>query len=169
MSCRCNEDESDGAFQCKFLILAPKSEVFNAFIDHIWYKNNPFGMQPDKLIETNKSEEFNIDYPQRSLACKTFLETIYECKQNKVIKYTVESILMPTSKYHSTIEFIDYYHKTEEIQYCILRWSAHFNFRFESCNYCCPFMAVIFRKIMEGFITLMANSLKTHIETKKQK
>ena len=76
---------------------------------------------------------------------------------------------MPTSKYNAFVQFKDYYDNDQQIQCCLLIWSAQFNFRWHSCNYCCPFLAVAFRKIMEQFVNLMGNSLKFHVEKKKQK
>ena len=165
-----DDDDFDGGFIEKFIICAPKEQVYDAFIDHIWYKNNySFGVVPHKLIQTQSSKDFNIQYPQKSIGCKSVLETIYSAKYNQFIKYKVESYFLPTIKYHATIEFKDYYDSQQEFQCCLLIWSAQFNFRCKSCNYCCPFMAVAFRKIMQYFVYLMGKSLKTFVEEKKQK
>ena len=166
----CNgPDDYDGGVIQRFTINAPKEVVYKAFIDRIWYKNIPFGVAPDKLMETDLSDSLDIEYPLRLILCKMIQETIYDAKSSEYIKYKVESYLMPTSEYRAAVDFKDYYDDKLQIQCCRLIWTAQYNFKWSSCNACCPLLAIAFRKCMEYCYQMMAGALKTQVEIKKEK
>lgn len=83
--------------------------------------------------------------------------------------FSTESMLMPTSEYRAGVEFEDYYNDKLQIQCCRLIWTAQYNFKWSSCNACCPVLAIFFRKCMEYCYQTMAGALITHLETKKEK
>ena len=145
-----------------YTINAPKETVYDAFVDHIWNKNNPFGIAP-KLMDTG-CEELDVDYPQRLLMCKQITEKIYSVDKYNQIKYTVNSWMMPTSEYQACVEFKDDYGSVQDKQSTVIEWSAQYNFRCGFC--CCP---SLFRKIMEKSYDAMGNSLKEHVESKEEK
>merc|ERR1711972_1289033 len=114
-------------------------------------------------------DSLGIQYPLRLIVCKMGQETIYDARTNECIKYKVESMLMPTSEYRAGVEFEDYYNDKLQIQCCRLIWTAQYNFKWSSCNACCPVLAIFFRKCMEYCYQTMAGALITHLETKKEK
>ena len=153
----------------QFTINAPKETVYRAFIDQNWYENIPFGIAPDQLLATELSDSLDIEYPLRLLCCKMIQETIYDAKASEYIKYKVDSCLSPTSEYRVTIQFKDYYDDELQMQCCLLIWNAKYNFKWSSCNACCPVLAVAFRKSMEYVYGKVTSSIKTFVEDKKDK